>query len=171
MVGMQMLRQLSMAPVQLQRFGAVNVFDCLTKKRQRRRSALGEDARVFDYLKDEIGCRVADRIYDIKREFPIALDLGCGRGHVSRHVTPDVVEQLVMADSCQEALDAADAPEGVKVSKVVIDEEQQLSFDDDSLNLVISSLNLHWINDLPASFKEIYRFENLFLLLPFLQLI
>jgi NADH dehydrogenase [ubiquinone] 1 alpha subcomplex assembly factor 5 len=33
----------------------------------------------------------------------------------------------------------------------------QLQFDPNSLDLVISSLSLHWVNDLPKAFKQILR--------------
>jgi hypothetical protein len=60
------------------------VFDRNTKKMQRNRIALQKDA---GWLKEEIGGRVADRIFDIKRNFDTIIDLGCQRGYVSKHLS------------------------------------------------------------------------------------
>lgn len=54
----------------------VNIFDRNTKSLQRERAALAEDVNLYDYLKDEIGFRLADRIFDIKRKFKLAADIG-----------------------------------------------------------------------------------------------
>lgn len=54
----------------------VNIFDRNTKSLQRERAARAEDVNLYDYLKDEIGFRLADRVFDIKRKFKLAADLG-----------------------------------------------------------------------------------------------
>ena len=40
----------------------------------------------FDYMKEEIGYRLSDRVMDIKRQVDLAVDIGCGRGYVTRHI-------------------------------------------------------------------------------------
>ncbi|KYM81311.1 hypothetical protein ALC53_08219 [Atta colombica] len=109
----------------------MNVFDRNAKLLQRERAAKDANVQLYDYIKDEVGDRLADRIFDIKRKFGRVLDLGCGRGHVSKRIL-----------------------KGVRVKKEVIDEEN-LSFESDSFDMVISCLSLHWINDLPGCFKRI----------------
>ena len=54
----------------------MHVFDRNTKSLQRERAASAQDANVYDYLKDEIGYRLADRVFDIKRKFKLAADIG-----------------------------------------------------------------------------------------------
>lgn len=54
----------------------MHVFDRKTKSLQRERAASAQDANVYDYLKDEIGYRLADRVFDIKRKFKLAADIG-----------------------------------------------------------------------------------------------
>lgn len=54
----------------------MNIFDRRTKTLQRERAATASDVNVYDYLKDEIGYRLADRVYDIKRKFNLAADIG-----------------------------------------------------------------------------------------------
>lgn len=54
----------------------VNIFDRHTKFLQRERAAANENVNLYDYLKDEVGYRLADRVFDIKRTFEIAVDFG-----------------------------------------------------------------------------------------------
>ena len=46
----------------------------------------------------QIGWRVADRIMDVKRKFDVGVDVGCGRGYISRHVYEDMVGTLYQMD-------------------------------------------------------------------------
>lgn len=55
---------------------AVNIFDRYTKSLQRERAAAASDVNLYDYLKDEMGYRLADRIFDIKRKFKLAANIG-----------------------------------------------------------------------------------------------
>jgi hypothetical protein len=66
---------------------SMNVFDRSTKLKQRNRTCFDSNYRDYEYVKAEIGYRVADRIFDIKRSFNSILDLGCQRGYVSKHLT------------------------------------------------------------------------------------
>lgn len=54
----------------------LHIFDRNTKHLQRERAAIATDVNLYDYLKDEIGYRLADRIFDIKRKFKFAADIG-----------------------------------------------------------------------------------------------
>ena len=132
----------------------MNVFDRNAKLLQRERAAKDANVQLYDYIKDEVGDRLADRIFDIKRKFGRVLDLGCGRGHVSKRILSESVEELVLADMSPSLLQQAEITEGIRVKKEVIDEEN-LSFESDSFDMVISCLSLHWINDLPGCFKRI----------------
>lgn len=53
-----------------------NIFDRRVKRLQKERSAQRADVALFDYIKDEVGFRLSDRIFDIKREFKNAADIG-----------------------------------------------------------------------------------------------
>lgn len=132
----------------------MNVFDRNAKLLQRERAAKDANVQLYDYIKDEVGDRLVDRIFDIKRKFGRVLDLGCGRGHVSKRILSESVEELVLADMSPSLLSQAEIIEGIKVKKEVIDEEN-LSYEPDSFDMVISCLSLHWINDLPGCFRRI----------------
>nr|XP_031827070.1 arginine-hydroxylase NDUFAF5, mitochondrial isoform X1 [Nomia melanderi] len=130
------------------------VFDRNAKLLQRERAASASDVKLYDYIKDEVGYRLSDRVFDIKRKFNKALDLGCGRGHVSKHLSAESIEELILMDMCPSFLDQAKIAEGIKVTRTVMDEEN-FSYEPDSLDLVISSLSLHWVNNLPGCFASI----------------
>lgn len=134
----------------------MNVFNRDHKLLQRERAAQAEDVELYDYIKEEVGYRLSDRIFDIKRKFKKALDLGCGRGYVSKNIISDSVEELILADMCPTWLDQAQTTDGIKVDRKIIDEEN-LPFESNSLDLVISCLSLHWVNDLPGCFAQIIR--------------
>lgn len=101
----------------------VHIFDRNTKHLQRERAAVATDVNLYDYLKDEIGYRLADRIFDIKRKFKLAADIGCSRGYVSKHIAPECVEELILCDSSKYNLDVAPVNESIKVRKQILDEE------------------------------------------------
>ncbi|BES89014.1 Methyltransferase domain [Nesidiocoris tenuis] len=133
----------------------MNIFDRQAKLMQRNRAAAAADVEVYDYLKNEVGNRLADRVYDIKRKFGKVVDLGCGRGGVSQNITADCVDTLVMTDISESLLNQASLPEkGVKVERLVVDEEK-LPFEKNSIDLVLSSLALHWVNNLPSTFMQV----------------
>nr|CAG4649500.1 EOG090X09JT [Scapholeberis mucronata]SVE93739.1 EOG090X09JT [Scapholeberis mucronata] len=136
----------------------MNVFDRQAKKWQRECAALRDDYHIFNYLKDEIGDRLSDRVYDINRKFKVGLDLGCGFGHVSKHLTKDAVEELVMCDSSAAVLQKASSPEDTSVlcRKLVVDEEN-FPFEPESFDIVMSSLSLHWVNQLPYTFSQVMK--------------
>lgn len=133
---------------------SMHIFDRNAKLLQRERALNNPDVKLYDYIKDEVGYRLSDRIFDIKKAFKKALDLGCSRGYTSKHIVKESVDELILADLSSTALKQAETTEGIKVERKVIDEEK-LVLEQDSLDLVISCLNLHWVNDLPGCFKSI----------------
>ncbi|XP_060529063.1 arginine-hydroxylase NDUFAF5, mitochondrial [Cylas formicarius] len=149
------LRQISTGTVySIRNEISVNIFDRNTKTLQRKRAASADDVNLYDYLKDEIGFRLADRLFDIKRKFKLAADIGCNRGYVAKHISPDSIEELILCDVSKRNLNSVKVQEGIKVRKQVLDEEN-IEFESNSLDLAISCLSLHWVNDLPNAFKKI----------------
>lgn len=65
----------------------LNIFDRKTKRQQKDCAARNPDVAIYDYLKDEFGFRLADRVLDVKRSFPVVIELGAGRGCVTKHLT------------------------------------------------------------------------------------
>lgn len=48
---------------------------------------------------------------------------GCNRGYVSKHITLDSVEELILCDVSKANLENVVAPEGVRIEKKILDEE------------------------------------------------
>ncbi|XP_043968984.1 arginine-hydroxylase NDUFAF5, mitochondrial isoform X2 [Gambusia affinis] len=135
--------------------GSMNVFNREMKRRQKNWAAVLQDGHQYDYLREEVGSRVADRVYDIARTFPLALDMGGGKSYIAEHLNKEVVQRLVLTDVSQQALKLGRRSE-IPTRSVVADEEF-LPFRENSFHLVVSSLSLHWINDLPRALSEIHR--------------
>lgn len=151
------------------------VFNRRAKWLQKERAAFNtEESRVADYLKDEVAIRLTERLLDIRRHFPRALDLGANSCNVAKALVrenpdpdPDVTEspplstrigELIATDSSETRLYRdADHEFNNKISitrQVVVDEET-IPFEPESFDLVLSSLSLHWINDLPGVLSQI----------------
>ncbi|KAF1394527.1 hypothetical protein PFLUV_G00001240 [Perca fluviatilis] len=121
------------------RGGTMNVFNREMKKKQKEWAASLRDGDQFDYLRDEVGGRVADRVYDIVRTFPLALDIGGGKSHIAGHLSK---KQSRRSE--------------IPTHRLLADEEF-LPFKENTFDLVVSSLSLHWINDLPGALRQIQQ--------------
>ena len=125
------------------------VFDRRAVRIHRDRAALGFAGRG-DFLVREVGERLVGRLDDVKRRFARVLDLGCHSGQLEpllrRQAAPDL---LVEADLSQSMVARTAGP-----LRLVADEEW-LPIRSDSLDLVVSALSLHWVNDLPGALVQI----------------
>lgn len=65
----------------------MNIFDRAGKKRQRARAALAPNWQEYDYLRAEVARRLVDRLEDIMREFPAALEIGAYGPHIAEQIT------------------------------------------------------------------------------------
>lgn len=139
----------------------MNIFDRRAKNIQRERAALSADVEKYDFLKEEFGYRLADRVLDISREMSTCVDIGCGRGYVTRHLTGHSIKNLKCLEMSETMLEQCQLPpkeENVQCEKIVFNEDnQKLPFDNESVDIVTSSLALHWVNNLPGLFKEVMR--------------
>jgi SAM-dependent methyltransferase len=125
------------------------VFDREQVRRQRDRAA----ARFanHDFLFEEVGERLLDRLSDITRRFPNALDLGCHTGGLGRRLSGrGGVERLVQCDLSAAMVHRAGAG-------ALVADEEALPFAAQCFDLVLCNLGLHWVNDLPGSLVQIAR--------------
>jgi NADH dehydrogenase [ubiquinone] 1 alpha subcomplex assembly factor 5 len=124
------------------------VFDSRAVRLRRDRAA----RRVgFDFLFAEAAERLLDRLEDIDRRFPVALDLGCRDGWLGRiRGERGGVEHLVQVDSSP-AFAARTA--GMRLAA----EAEALPFAAGSFDAVLSVLALHWVNDLPGALLQMRR--------------
>lgn len=57
-------------------YKTMNIFDRKAKILQKNRAAQSDNYHLSEYIKEEVGWRTADRIFDIKRTFKTAVELG-----------------------------------------------------------------------------------------------
>ncbi|KAJ1325143.1 NADH dehydrogenase [ubiquinone] 1 alpha subcomplex assembly factor 5 [Microdochium nivale] len=151
------------------------VFNRHTKWLQKERAAADvESSRTADYLKNEVALRLCDRLLDIKRTYPKVLDLGANSCNIARALTepdPDLsaehpvsepiasrISHLTAAESSETMLYRdADLPfkSEINMTREVLADEETLPYEADTFDLVLSSLSLHWINDLPGVLAQI----------------
>ncbi len=119
------------------------IFDrALVRRHRRRAAALGEATFLLDRVAEDM----ADRLAAVLRRFDIAVDLG----------TPGeaVRESLARLGSIGTIIAVDALP---RRRPAVIADEEALPFGDGILDLVVSALALHHVNDLPGTLVQIRR--------------
>jgi len=128
-------------------------FDRPTVRHHRDRAAARFDDHAF--LFDEIGDRLLDRLADIRRPFPRVLELGCRDGRLTPRLAVIGSEIFIRADLSPAMAKAAAAR--APAPPTLVADEELLPFADQSFDLVVSNLALHWVNDLPGALVQIQR--------------
>ncbi len=122
----------------------INIFDRSAVRHHRTRAAAALD-RVADLLAD-LADRLLDRLDDTTHRFTHALDLG-GRASVAPALRARGMSVV--------SLDAAAAMAARAGGTPVAADADFLPFAPHSFDLVVASLSLHWINDLPGALIQI----------------
>jgi malonyl-ACP O-methyltransferase BioC len=131
---------------------SIRVFDRAVLRKHRDRAA--PHFAAHDFLVREVAERLADRLSDVTRHFPLALDLGCHTGEMADTLgNRGGIETLVQCD-LSPAMAARAAAHG---RPALAADEEWLPFADNSFDLVMSCLSLHWVNDLPGTLVQIRR--------------
>jgi len=95
--------------------------------------------------------RLSDRLDDVTRPFPLALDLGCHTGQLGRALgARGGIKTLVQCDLSPEMAARAGT------LNLAADEEF-LPFGNETFDLILSNLSLHWVNDLPGALVQARR--------------
>ncbi|HEY8288424.1 MAG TPA: methyltransferase domain-containing protein [Acetobacteraceae bacterium] len=122
----------------------MRVFDRAIVRRHRDRAA-ATVSQVADVLRD-LAERLVGRLDDTTRRFDRALDVG-GRG---------VVAPLLRARGMQVvSCDLSARMAALNGGPCVAADEEVLPFAPGSFDLVVASLSLHWINDLPGALIQL----------------
>jgi SAM-dependent methyltransferase len=126
------------------------LFDRELHRARLERAAPGYGAA--DFLKARAAADAVERLEAIMREFPLAVDLGARNGAFAAALAASEakakVGALIEADLSQRMLAARP---GLRVQA----DEERLPFANESLNLVVSLLSLHWANDLVGALIQI----------------
>ncbi|MBO1076746.1 methyltransferase domain-containing protein [Roseomonas marmotae] len=126
---------------------AMQVFDRTLVRLRREKAAPGVGA--VSPILDAAAERLLDRLDDTTLRFTRALEIG-GRGSVAPMLTARGIPFVVSADL---AAGMARRAGGLPVAA----DEEWLPFAPGSFDLVVASLSLHWVNDLPGALLQIRR--------------
>ena len=155
----------------------LQVFNQDIKYFQKERAATNiEHSRSADYLKNEVARRLVDRLLDISRDFPNVLDLGANSCNIARALTapleaPEIPEEVIQktkplterihhltcADVSPTMLHRDDDLEQppVPITQTILPSLETLPYSQNTFDAVLSSLSMHWVNDLPSTLSSI----------------
>ncbi len=120
-----------------------------------RRDRAAQTLAEADFLLRESAERLADRLLDVVRTFPLALDLGCHTGQMATAIqATNKVGTLFQADVSPAMTRTA---RSIRALPSLCADEEFLPVKEGSLDLVLSNLSLHWVNDLPGALAQIRR--------------
>ncbi len=119
------------------------LFDrALLRRRRRRAAALGPATFLLDRVADDF----ADRLAAVLRRFDLAVDLGTpGEAVRTALARLGSIGRIVAADTLPRS------------PPFVAADEEALPFRDGALDLIVSALALHHVNDLPGTLVQIRR--------------
>jgi NADH dehydrogenase [ubiquinone] 1 alpha subcomplex assembly factor 5 len=128
-----------MARMAIDTNSAMHVFDRAAVRRHRDRAAatVGSVGAILEDAAD----RLLDRLDDISRRFTRALDVG-GRGIIAPALRARGIATV--------AADLSPAMAARSGTPALAMDEERLPFAPASFDLVVASLSLHWVNDLPG---------------------
>ena len=120
----------------------------------------------YDYLRREIAERLVDKLDDIVRDFPNALDLGCHRGFINDAISEKnefvsdgdrpigAITSLTQADTAvfRDIVDSRTDENSFQLKKSYFElskESDIHQLKSEEFDIVMSSMWLHWVNDIP----------------------
>ncbi|KAL3325896.1 hypothetical protein AABB24_036893 [Solanum stoloniferum] len=133
----------------------LKIFDRHLKRKQRDRAAWLMKPK--DSLVDTVAENLLDRLEDCKKTFPTALCMGGSLEAIRRLLHGrGGIEKLLMMDTSWDMVKLCkDAEQQMPTDNIetsyVIGDEEYLPVKENSVDLVISCLGLHWTNDLPGA--------------------
>lgn len=149
-----------------------SVFNRHVHRLNRRNAANLSNSEEYDYFRREIATRLISRILDLDGSYPVALDFGAHSGSIYKELinfirsnpsdkVPGGIRELYQIDDCPAMLHRDAIPEWsqqlIRCQRVDLEHESKLPFDDDHFDVVVSSMSLQWLNDIPSAMTEIHR--------------
>lgn len=127
-------------------------FDRMAVRAHRDRAAGG--LAKHDFLLREVGQRLAERLDDIRRDFPRVLDLGSHHGVMADLLGDKAGTELLVQTDISPVMTAHGSAQTGSALHLAADEEA-LPFAPGSFDLALSNLSLHWVNDLPGALLQL----------------
>lgn len=123
------------------------IFDRRAERLHRQRAAQG--FAVHDFLLRQMAERLLERLHELRRNFPLALDLGCHTGQLAEALRgQSMIGGLVQMES---SLAMLRQTSGLRVAG----DAEWLPFAPGSFDLVLSCGLLHRLNDLPGALAQV----------------
>jgi NADH dehydrogenase [ubiquinone] 1 alpha subcomplex assembly factor 5 len=125
-----------------------------------RRARFAHELQEHEFLFAHVASEIAGRLEAVLHAFPLALDLGAHHGVLGRAVAELPSVGSVIYAELSEVL-AARCP-----GPTLVCDEELLPFASESLDLVVSGLALHFVNDLPGALtqvRQVLRPDGLFM--------
>lgn len=138
------------------------VFDRQLKRRQRSVTELCSDNVNYNYLKEESCRRLVDRIEDITKQFPTTLEIGSSSRMIHEMIGSEPlsgvggIRKFVRCEMTHQNQRSSKVISAVDSFHIQCDEEY-LPFGKESFDLVLSSMSLHWVNDIPSVLKQVHE--------------
>lgn len=118
---------------------------------RQRRARFAPEVAARETVLAHVAREIAERVSLMLRPFPLALDLGAYHGLLGRTVAElPSVGTMIYAESVPAFAALCPRP-------ALVCDEDWLPFKDASLNLIVSGLALHRVNDLPGALIQIRR--------------
>lgn len=116
-----------------------------------RRERFAPEIGAHEFLPSQVAGEIAERVALMLRSFPLALDLGAYHGLLGRKIAElPSVGKMIYAESAHALAALCPRP-------ALVCDEDLLPFKEASLNLIVSGLALHRVNDLPGALIQIRR--------------
>jgi len=116
-----------------------------------RRARFATEIAAHEFLLSHVAREIAERVGLVLRSFPLALDLGAYHGLLGQKVAElPSVGGMLYAESAYALAALCPSPS-------LVCDEDLLPFKEASLNLIVSGLALHRVNDLPGALVQIRR--------------
>lgn len=136
------------------------VFDKKLRIKHLDRSSIAKDAHIYDYLKDHVAKDVCDRIEDLKSFEPRSIfNIGSCSGLVAKNLNPDKVSAFIQGDISQNSLERAKKLNSVLPLRFPTEyihcDQEFIPLREKSMDLVVSCLDLHLVNDLVSCFRQV----------------
>ena len=127
------------------------LFDRQLLQKRRQRALHQSGASKCDYLLKYVIQDIIDRVSIIERDFPLALCYGCHTDELSKSLSKlHKVGSVISSDSLFDIAQSLPSPN-------LVADEEFFPFADNSFDLIVSPLNLQWINDLPGTLTQILK--------------
>ena len=129
------------------------LFDTRVKQLQRENAFRLPNRRTFDYIRESTATNLADRLYDINKDFCFGLEINCSRGDLlSSKIDSEKIRVLAQCDTVFTALSNPNS------SLPILMRSEYPQVKVSMFDICISNLSLHWVNDLEDSFIRISKF-------------